>query len=149
MIERPERQLHDFVSAGADCVTFHVEADANAHRTLTAIQAAGALAGVALNPGTPAAAASVLADSADLLLCMSVNPGWGGQEFISAATTKLRQLRELAPASLLEVDGGIDADTAPGAAAAGATVFVAGSAVFGDRDPAGAYTRIAAAIGVR
>jgi ribulose-phosphate 3-epimerase len=149
MIERPERQLHDFVSAGADCVTFHAEADAHAHRTLTAIQAAGALAGLALNPGTPAAAASALADTADLLLCMSVNPGWGGQEFIPAATTKLRQLRELAPASLVEVDGGIDADTAPGAAAAGATVFVAGSAVFGDRDPASAYTRIAAAIGTR
>jgi ribulose-phosphate 3-epimerase len=147
MIERPVRQIADFIGAGADCVTFHIEADAHAHRTLAAVREAGALAGLALNPGTPAAAASALAEAADLLLCMSVNPGWGGQEFIPAATRKLGELRALSPESLLEVDGGIDADTAPSAAAAGATVFVAGSAVFGAADPAAAYTRIAAAIG--
>jgi ribulose-phosphate 3-epimerase len=146
MIERPERQIADFVSAGADCVTFHVEADAHAHRTLGAIREAGAMAGLALNPGTPAAAASAVAEVADLLLCMSVNPGWGGQEFIPGAIAKLAQLRELASEPLLEVDGGIDAGTAPGAAEAGATLFVAGSAVFGETDPAAAYARIAAAI---
>jgi ribulose-phosphate 3-epimerase len=146
MIERPERQVDDFVRAGADCVTFHIEADAHAYRTLTGVCEAGALAGLALNPGTPAAAASALAAAADLLLCMSVNPGWGGQEFIPAATTKLRELRELSPQSLLEVDGGIDTETAPETAAAGANIFVAGSAVFGDPDPAAAYARLAAAV---
>jgi ribulose-phosphate 3-epimerase len=147
MIERPERQIDDFVRAGADCVTFHIEADAHAHRTLSAVREAGALAGLALNPGTPAPAAAALAESADLFLCMSVNPGWGGQEFIPAATAKLRALRDLAAEPVLEVDGGIDADTARRAAEAGATLFVAGSAVFGDPDPAAAYARIAAAVG--
>jgi ribulose-phosphate 3-epimerase len=147
MIERPERQIADFVAAGADCVTFHLEADAHAYRTLTGVREAGALAGLALNPGTPAAAASALAEAADLLLCMSVNPGWGGQEFIPAAATKLSLLRELSPTPLLEVDGGIDPETAPTAAAAGATLFVAGSAVFGDPDPASAYARVAASVG--
>ena len=147
MIERPERQIADFVAAGADCVTFHLEADAHAYRTLTGVREAGALAGLALNPGTPAAAASALAEAADLLLCMSVNPGWGGQEFIPAAATKLSLLRKLSPTPLLEVDGGIDPETAPTAAAAGATLFVAGSAVFGDPDPARAYARVAASVG--
>jgi ribulose-phosphate 3-epimerase len=149
MIDRPERQIADFVSAGADCVTFHIEADVHSHRTLAAIREAGALAGLALNPGTPAAAAAALAQFADLLLCMSVNPGWGGQEFIPAAAAKLPELRDLAAGPVLEIDGGIDAATAPRAVEAGATLFVAGSSVFGDPEPAAAYARIAAAVGAR
>src|SRR5204863_5457765 len=103
--------ISEFTSAGADSVTIHVEADVHAHRTLTAIQEAGALAGLALNPGTPAEAVSALGGVADLILCMSVNPGWGGQRFIGASPAKLARLRELAPSPLLEVDGGVDADT--------------------------------------
>jgi ribulose-phosphate 3-epimerase len=118
MIERPERQIDDFIAAGADSVTIHVEADLHAHRTLGAIREGGALAGLALNPGTPAEAASALAgDAADLLLCMSVNPGWGGQTFIANSPAKLARLRKIGPACLLEVDGGIEEGTAPAAGA--------------------------------
>jgi ribulose-phosphate 3-epimerase len=147
MIERPERQVGEFVAAGADSVTVHVEADLHAHRTLTAIKQDGALAGLALNPGTPTEAVSALADVADLILCMSVNPGWGGQTFIPSSPAKAARLRELAPMPLLEMDGGIDAETAGPAAAAGASLLVAGSAVFGAPDPAAAYRWIADAAG--
>src|SRR5204863_8844334 len=121
------------------------EGDANAPRTLTAIQEGGALAGLAVNPGTPAEAVSALADVADLVLCMSVNPGWGGQRFIGSSPAKVARLCEFAPGPLIEVDGGVDADTVGAVAAAGATLFVAGSAVFGSPDPAAAYRRIAEA----
>jgi ribulose-phosphate 3-epimerase len=147
MIERPDRQVGEFVAAGADCVTVHVEADEHAYRTLSAIREDGALAGLAVNPGTPAGAVSAAAEVADLVLCMSVNPGWGGQAFIGSSPEKIRRLRAEAPDSLLEVDGGIDAETVRGTAEAGATVFVAGSAIFGDADPAAAYRRIADAAG--
>jgi ribulose-phosphate 3-epimerase len=147
MIERPDRQVGDFVAAGADCVTIHVEADVHAHRTLTAIQEGGGMAGVALNPGTPVEAVEALAGVADLVLCMSVNPGWGGQDFIATSPAKLARLRELAPEPLLEVDGGIDVDTVAAVAAAGAGLFVAGAAVFGAPDPAAAYREIAEAAG--
>jgi ribulose-phosphate 3-epimerase len=147
MIERPGDHVSEFAKAGADCITFHVEADAHAHRTLGAIHEAGCRAGIALNPGTPAIAVEVLAGYADVVLCMTVNPGWGGQAFIGSSPGKVRQLRELAGETAIEVDGGIDADTAGPVADAGATLFVAGSAVFGDRDPAAAYSRIAAAAG--
>jgi ribulose-phosphate 3-epimerase len=147
MIERPAQQVEEFAKAGADSITIHQEADPHAHRTLSAIREAGCLAGLALNPGTQADAVRELSDSADLVLCMSVNPGWGGQAFISGSPDKVRRLRELAPNSAIEVDGGIDADTVGDVAEAGATLFVAGSAVFGDADPAAAYTRIAKAAG--
>jgi ribulose-phosphate 3-epimerase len=147
MIERPAQQVEEFAKAGADSITIHQEADPHAHRTLSAIREAGCLAGLALNPGTQAEAARELSDSADLVLCMSVNPGWGGQTFIPGSPDKVRRLRELAPNSAIEVDGGIDADTVGEVAEAGATLFVAGSAVFGDADPAAAYTRIAKAAG--
>lgn len=147
MIESPHRQVAEFVSAGADSVTIHVEADIHANRTLSAIKEAGALAGLAVNPGTPAEAISALTGVADLVLCMSVNPGWGGQRFIDASPAKLARFRELAPDPLLEVDGGIDAEIVGACAAAGATLFVAGSAVFGSPDPPAAYRRIADAIG--
>ena len=148
MIERPGEQVRAFADAGADCITFHLEADPNAHRTLGAIREAGCKAGLAINPGTPAEAVSALAGSCDLLLCMSVNPGWGGQSFIETSPQKLRALAALAgPEVAIEVDGGVDATTAPLVVEAGANLLVAGSAVFGDADPAAAYARIAEAAG--
>jgi ribulose-phosphate 3-epimerase len=147
MIERPAEQIADFARAGADSITIHFEADPHAHRTLGAIREAGCLAGVALNPGTPAGAVEELTAALDIVLCMTVNPGWGGQPFIESSPAKLERLRVLAPEAVLEADGGVDADTAGAVAAAGATLFVAGSAVFGDPDPAAAYTRIAQAAG--
>ena len=90
-----------------------------------------------------------LLPSTDLILCMSVDPGWGGQPFIRSSPDKITRLRELAPSPVIEADGGIDADTVGGVADAGATLFVAGSAVFGDSDPAAAYRRIAVAAGAR
>ena len=147
MIDRPADQVAEFARAGADCISFHFEADAHANRTLGAIREAGCLAGLALNPGTPAQSVTELTGSADLILCMSVNPGWGGQPFIAASPDKVSRLRGLAPATVIEVDGGLDAETVAGVAEAGASLFVAGSAVFGDPEPAEAYRRIAAAAG--
>jgi ribulose-phosphate 3-epimerase len=147
MIERPEAQIAEFARAGADCITIHAEATVHANRTLSAVREAGCLAGLALNPGTSVDAAGELTGCTDLLLCMTVNPGWGGQAFIGSSPAKVARLRELDASALIEVDGGIDAATAPLAADAGATLFVAGSAVFGDPDPAAAYTRIAEAAG--
>jgi ribulose-phosphate 3-epimerase len=145
MIDRPSEHIDEFARAGADCITAHFEADAHIHRTLGAIREAGCLAGVAINPGTPAGAVSELDQSADVILCMSVNPGWGGQSFIASSPEKVRRLRSIAPTPVVEMDGGIDADTVGGVAEAGARLFVAGSAVFGDPDPGEAFRRIAAA----
>ncbi len=132
MIERPELQVEAFAQAGADSITAHVEATPHIHYTLQAIKNAGCLSGVALNPGTPAEAVSEI--DADMVLCMTVNPGWGGQKFLERSLGKLERLRALiGPDTALEVDGGIDAATAARCAAAGATVFVAGTAVFGAR----------------
>ena len=142
MIERPEAQIDEFARAGADCITFHAEATPHANRTLSAIREAGCLAGLALNPGTSVDAASELDGVADLLLCMTVNPGWGGQAFIASSPAKVERLRAAAPTPTIAVDGGIEAETVSAVADAGATLFVAGSAVFGDPDPAGAYRRI-------
>ncbi len=147
MIEAPERQVEEFAKAGADSITFHVEATPHAHRTLTAVRELGCLAGIALNPGTPAEAVAELRDLADVVLCMSVNPGWGGQSFIPTSPDKVARLRPLVGAATIEVDGGIDTATAGPIAAAGASLFVAGSAVFGAADPAQAYQDIAAAAG--
>ena len=140
MIERPADQVAEFARAGADCITIHAEADPHSHRTLAAIREAGCLAGLAINPGTPPDAASALDGAADLLLCMTVNPGWGGQAFIESSPDKIARLAELSPAGrLLEVDGGIDATSVAAVADAGASLFVAGSAIFGADDPAEAY----------
>ncbi len=148
MIERPAEQVDFFAAAGADCITIHLEADPHAHRTLAAIRDAGCLAGLAINPGTPAEAVAGLVAECDLMLAMSVNPGWGGQSFIESSLEKLARLRELVPnACAVEVDGGVDVSTAPKVAEAGASLLVAGSAVFGDADPAAAYQRIAEAAG--
>jgi len=145
MIERPERQVDAFAAAGADSITIHAEATPHLHYALQAIAAAGCLTGLAINPGTPAEVVSEL--EPDMVLCMTVNPGWGGQEFLEPSLTKLVRLRELiGPGTALEVDGGIDAETAARCAAAGATVFVAGTAVFGAQDPAQAVKAISTAL---
>jgi ribulose-phosphate 3-epimerase len=146
MVDRPERHVADFAKAGADGITIHVEATPHANYTLAAVRDAGCRPGLALCPSTPVDAASELLGDFDLVLCMTVNPGWGGQEFLPGSIDKIRRLRALVgdePA--LEVDGGIDAETAGPCAEAGATVFVAGSAVFRAEDPADAYTAVAAA----
>jgi ribulose-phosphate 3-epimerase len=147
MIERPEEQIAEFARAGADCISIHAEATPHANRTLGAIRELGCLAGIAINPGTPVEAVAELRDAADVVLCMTVNPGWGGQRFIEASPDKVARMREPAGEAHIEVDGGIDADTAGPVAAAGASLFVAGSAVFGAPDPAAAYAAIAAAAG--
>jgi ribulose-phosphate 3-epimerase len=147
MISRPGDHIAEFARAGANCITLHFEADPHVNRTLNAIREAGCLAGVALNPGTPATAIAELTSVADVVLCMSVNPGWGGQRFIASSPDKVSRLAALAPTRRIEVDGGIDADTVASVADAGATLFVAGSAVFGNPDPGEAYRRIAAAAG--
>ena len=147
MIERPEQQVQAFADAGADGITVHVEATPHVHYAVKAVHEAGLRAGVALNPHTPPEAVSQLAGVVDLVLCMTVNPGWGGQSYIEGSERKVKKLRNLLPQAAIEVDGGIDADTAPGVAEAGARLFVAGSAVFGADDPAAAYRAIAAAAG--
>ncbi len=147
MIAEPERQIEAFAEAGADAVTFHEEATPHANRTLAAIRELGCLAGVAINPGTPVSALAELEGLADVVLCMTVNPGWGGQSFIPASPGKVARLREIVGDAKIEVDGGIDAATAGSVADAGASLFVAGSAVFGADDPAAAYTAIAEAAG--
>ena len=150
MIERPERQIAEFVQAGADNITIHAEATPHLHYAVAAIKDAGCSAGVAICPGTPVELLSELADDLDLALCMTVNPGWGGQAFIARSPGKIERLRALiGPRPALEVDGGVDVDTAGVCAQAGATVFVAGSALFGADDPAAAFREIADAAGVR
>ena len=149
MIERPERYVNEFVRAGADSVTFHFEATPHVNYTLAAIREAGATAGAAICPATPAdSLAEVADDYLDLALCMSVNPGWGGQEFIPGSVDKLARMRQALPIHVaLEVDGGIHEVTAGPAAEAGANLLVTGSAVFGSADPAASYAAIAAAAG--
>jgi ribulose-phosphate 3-epimerase len=148
MVERPERYIAEFATAGADNITVHAEATPHVHYALQAIHEAGCSAGLALCPATPVAAASELVADIDVLLCMTVNPGWGGQAFLPGSIAKLERLRGLlGPGPAIEVDGGIDAETARPCAAAGATAFVAGTAVFGAPDPIAAVKEIAAAIG--
>ncbi|HMM10132.1 MAG TPA: ribulose-phosphate 3-epimerase [Paracoccus solventivorans] len=131
MIAPVDPYIDAFAKAGADIITAHVEAGPHIHRTLQAIRGAGARAGVALNPGTPAESVEHLLDLADLVCVMTVNPGFGGQKFIDM-TDKVRRLRAMIgdrPVHI-EIDGGVDPTTAPGLARAGADVLVAGSAVF-------------------
>jgi ribulose-phosphate 3-epimerase len=145
MISSPERQIADFAKAGADSITFHAEATAHAHRLLSAIAEAGCVPGVAINPGTPVDVVAEVAHLAGILLCMSVNPGWGGQTFIPGSPGKLRALAALGSDAAIEVDGGVDPTTAGAVAGAGASLLVAGSAIFGKPDPAAAYAEIATA----
>ncbi len=134
MISPVDPFIGDFVKAGADILTVHPEAGPHLHRTLQAIRAAGARPGVALNPGTPVAAIEPVISDVDLILVMSVNPGFGGQAFIPSQIDKIKALRTLIDLSgrqiMLEVDGGVNAETARTVIAAGADVLVAGSAVF-------------------
>jgi ribulose-phosphate 3-epimerase len=147
MIENPERQIPEFAKAGADSITFHAEATPHANRLLHSIRELGCGAGVAINPATPVDAVAELRGYADLVLCMTINPGWGGQQLLDTSYDKLERLSPLVGNARIEVDGGVDKDTAAPLAAAGAQVFVAGSAVFGADDPAAAYTALAAAAG--
>jgi ribulose-phosphate 3-epimerase len=148
MVERPERQIDQFAEAGADSITIQVESTPNVHYALRQIRDAGCLAGLAINPGTPVEAASELAESVDIVLCMTVNPGWGGQAFIERSPDKVRRLRKVLGEGIpIQVDGGISAATAPLTEQAGATLFVAGSAIFRVAEPAAAYREIAAAAG--
>jgi ribulose-phosphate 3-epimerase len=148
MIERPEHQVEAFAKAGADSISIHWEATPHVHYALKAIRQAGCEAGLAINPATPPEAVVAAADTFDILLCMTVNPGWGGQTFIDSSKDKVRRLRSILPDRVaIEVDGGIDSDTARPCREAGARLFVAGSAVFGAEDPATAYRELASAAG--
>lgn len=140
MIVEPERYVGDFVRAGADLVTVHAEACLHLQRALAQIREAGARAGVALNPATPPAAIQYVLDDVDLVLVMSVNPGFGGQSFLPAVLPKIRHVRTLLGVRAVEVsvDGGVTAANARALAEHGATVLVAGSAIFGAPDPAAA-----------
>jgi ribulose-phosphate 3-epimerase len=147
MIERPERHVGDFVKAGADSVTFHAEATPHLAYTASVIRESGASVGVAINPGTLVGALSEVAAAIDMALCMTVNPGWGGQAFIEHSLEKLPRVRALVGDRVaVQVDGGIATDTAPRCLGAGANVFVAGSAIFGAQNPGEAYRAIADAV---
>jgi ribulose-phosphate 3-epimerase len=148
MVERPEQRIEEFAAAGADTLIVHWEATPHVHYALKAVRDAGMKAGLAINPATAPESVMSLAGAFDQLLCMTVNPGWGGQPYIEASTAKVARLRELlGPEMPIEVDGGIDAATARETAAAGATLFVAGSSIFASGDPAKAYREVAAAAG--
>jgi ribulose-phosphate 3-epimerase len=138
MIEHPERYISDFAKAGADIITVHVEASPHLHGTIQAIKDLGAKAGVSLNPATPLSTIEEFIAHVDLVLIMSVNPGFSGQSFIPEALPKIASMRKLledrALRAELEVDGGITADNAPNIVAAGADVLVAGSSVFGAQE---------------
>jgi ribulose-phosphate 3-epimerase len=138
MIEAPDRYIADFASAGADLITVHQEAVPHLHRTVQLIKSLGKRAGVSINPATPSSTLDVILDDLDLVLVMTVNPGFGGQGFIASGLAKIAALRrEIDRRGLtveLEVDGGVKIDNIGRIAAAGADVFVAGSAVFGSAD---------------
>lgn len=147
MIERPEQHIADFAKAGAHNITFHAEATPHVDYTVNRIRELGCTAGIAVCPATPPDVYREIVP--DVALCMTVNPGWGGQSFIASSPDKIARMRKILGESVdLEVDGGIDTTTARPAADAGATLFVAGSALFGASDPAQAYRDIAAAAGV-
>jgi ribulose-phosphate 3-epimerase len=145
MIEEPERYISAFVDAGADILTIHVEATRHPHRALQTIREAGIRSGLALNPGTPVAHGIELLPLADLILVMSVNPGFGGQSFIPESINRIRLIRDeidrRALPTLLEVDGGISASNSRDIVAAGADVLVAGTAIFGHAEGISAAVR--------
>src|SRR3954453_6497067 len=150
MIEGPERQVEEFAKAGADSITVHYEATPHVHYALSKVKDAGCRASLAINISTPPDVVSELVDELDMVLCMTINPGWGGQKLVESSYGKLERLKRLIPDTVpIEVDGGIDPKTAPRTAAAGASVFVAGSYVFGADDPPAAYREIAEAVAAR
>jgi ribulose-phosphate 3-epimerase len=146
MIEEPSRYAVEFVEAGADMVSVHIEADVHIHRTLTAIREAGGKAGIAINPATALSTLDDALQYADFVLVMSVNPGFGGQSFIKPSTEKIRRLKAMIDAKSLstriEVDGGIDESNIKEVTTAGAEIIVAGSAIYGRKDPAEAVRNL-------
>ena len=140
MISEPQKYIPDFLKAGADMISIHLEADPHLHRALSMIREGGAKAGVAINPATPAESLSEVVAYCDYILVMSVNPGFGGQKFIRQTTEKVRRVREIIERSgnriPIEIDGGIDDKTAREVVSAGASILVAGNAVFGSGDAA-------------
>lgn len=149
MIEEPDRYIEAFVQAGAAMISVHVEAVPHLHRTLTHIRALGARAGAVLNPSTPAYALDDVCDALDYVLVMSVNPGFGGQTFIPHSIEKLRRVREVlkrnGSSAPIEIDGGVDAGNIARVVAAGASIIVAGNAIFGTPDPERATRELRAA----
>ncbi|MGH9254475.1 MAG: ribulose-phosphate 3-epimerase [Vicinamibacterales bacterium] len=149
MIEEPERYVDDFVNAGAAMLSVHVEGARHLHRTIAQIRRRGAKAGAVLNPATPAAALEDIAAELDFVLVMSVNPGFGGQEFIPQSLDKLRRVRDVldraGSSAPIEIDGGIDERNAAEVVAAGASIIVAGHAIFGASDPEAATRALRAA----
>lgn len=146
MIENPERYIDDFAKAGADHITVHLEATPHIHRAIQQIKALGLTAGVALNPATPLDGIKYILEDLDMVLIMSVNPGFGGQKFIPNVLPKIevlhRHLDQMQSSCEIEIDGGINLDTAYAAVKAGANILVAGAAVFADPDPAQAVRAI-------
>lgn len=153
MVDRPQRYIADYAAAGADIFTIHPEATIHVQRHLSAIREAGMRAGLALNPGTPLSFLEEVLDEVDLVLVMSVNPGYGGQAYLPASSSKIARVRELLTrrgcSAKLEVDGGITVDTIRLALEAGADTFVAGASVFGTNDPEAAVQALRSACAVR
>ncbi len=151
MIEYPERYINDFVSAGSDIITVHVEATPHLHRTIQLIKGRGVKAGVSLNPATPVSAVEEVLGDLDLVLIMSVNPGFGGQTFIPSVLSKVERMRALiderGASAILEVDGGIKVDNIASVSRAGADAFVSGSGIFGSHDYGETIRRMRAEIG--
>lgn len=146
MIENPDQYIEAFAKAGADYITVHVEACRHLHRTIQLIKSTGVKAGVVINPATPVESLKHIIEDVDMVLLMSVNPGFGGQKFISSVLTKIKQVKEMAdavnPELEIEVDGGVNEETAKLCVEAGATVLVAGSAVFNKEDRAAAIASL-------
>lgn len=153
MVDRPQRYITEYAAAGASVFTIHPEATIHVQRQLAAIREAGMRAGLALNPGTPLAFLEEVVDDVDLVLVMSVNPGYGGQAYLPASSSKITRVRELLShrgcSARLEVDGGITVDTIRLALAAGADTLVAGTSVFGANDPEAAVQALLSACAVR
>ena len=153
MVRHPERYIEEFAQAGADVFTFHPEATVHVQRHLADVRERGMRAGLALNPGTPIALIEEVVPYLDLVLVMSVNPGYGGQEYLPSSTDKIRRVRALLDRhrsrATLEVDGGITTATIAEAWGAGADTFVAGTAVFGEADPAQAVRELTRRCAVR
>ena len=150
MIAEPQKFIDSFLKAGADMISVHVEAESHLQRALAMIRDGGAKAGIAINPATPAESLSTAIEFCDFVLVMTVNPGFGGQRFLEPVVPKIRHIsrlvRERGLPVEIEVDGGVDSRTAPAVVAAGASILVAGSAVFGQKDRAAAMESIRAAV---
>jgi len=146
MVEQPENQITPFLEAGADLICFHAETARHMHRIVQTIKAGGAKAAVALNPGTSLSVIEEILPDLDMVLLMTVNPGFGGQKFIPSVLDKIERLRAIIDGNNfnvdIQVDGGINADTAKLVIAAGANILVAGSAVYGSQDPAAVITAL-------